>query len=617
LDVSKVEEYPMLATINRTVDRAFSEATRVISKAFSTTQGVQDLETVNSAMERYGLKTAFADMDTLIAANHTAPRGVLTKFVRDSNALLATTILRLDPLNAINNAVGAQVMLGAELKSVLRAIEGDSVAVGKLAGLTRIALPGMEGSAAAATNAKASTLSAGKLIANSLKTYTEAVRDPSKLALYRELGYVTDISTQYHKMLDDLTLRGTESVKDISSRIERAYAAARKIGDVGEAVTLNKHAEEMNRFIAANVMKQITDIAVDAGRMSSQEAIAYIRTFVNRTQGNIIASQRPLIFQGPIGQAVGLFQTYQFNLIQQLLRYVGEGTAKDAAMLLGLQGTIYGMNGLPAFSFINQHLVGTASGNTAHTDLYSATYGVFGNDIADALMYGLPSNLLGVNLFTRGDINPRHPTIIPVNPLDVPVVATMGKFLNSIGETVKKTQGGGDKWEAFLQGVEHAGLSRPAAGISQLLRGVDDGNVFSTSTRGNILYSHDLFSWASVTRLVGGKPFDEARLLDAMHRFLYYNSYDRRRLISLGETFKTISVDGNMPNPEQIEVFAAKYAERGGDLRNFNKWMMEQIKNSQTSQINKIAENLKSPLSQQMQLLMGGEEVVDARSFAP
>jgi ABC-type uncharacterized transport system ATPase component len=45
--------------------------------------------------------------------------------------------------------------------------------------------------------------------------------------------------------------------------------------------------------------------------------------------------------------------------------------------------------------------------------------------------------------------------------------------------------------------------------------------------------------------------------------------------------------------------------------------MMEQIKNSQTSQINKIAENLKSPLSQQMQLLMGGEEVVDARSFAP
>jgi hypothetical protein len=204
-----------------------------------------------------------------------------------------------------------------------------------------------------------------------------------------------------------------------------------------------------------------------------------------------------------------------------------------------------------------------------------------------------------------------------VNPLDVPVVATMGKFLNSIGETVKKTQGGGDKWEAFLQGVEHAGLSRPAAGISQLLRGVDDGNVFSTSTRGNILYSHDLFSWASVTRLVGGKPFDEARLLDAMHRFLYYNSYDRRRLISLGETFKTISVDGNMPNPEQIEVFAAKYAERGGDLRNFNKWMMEQIKNSQTSQINKIAENLKSPLSQQMQLLMGGEEVVDARSFAP
>ena len=49
-----------------------------------------------------------------------------------------------------------------------------------------------------------------------------------------------------------------------------------------------------------------------------------------KLKANIIASQRPQMFQGPLGQAIGLFQSYQFNIMQQLLRHVGEGNAKDA-----------------------------------------------------------------------------------------------------------------------------------------------------------------------------------------------------------------------------------------------------------------------------------------------
>lgn len=605
LDISKIEEYPMLANINRTVDRAFSEAARTIGGIFGRTQTVEDLETVNSAMERYGLKTVFSDVDTLLAANHTAPRGALTKFVRNANALLASTLLRLDPLNAINNSVGAQVMLGAETRSLLRSIAAaDKTKAGKLAELLSVNVPGSE----------VQLKSAGRLIANAHADYIRSVSNPEVLDEFRRLGYVTDLTNQYHRMLDDLTLRGNESVTDLEARTQRVFAAAKKIGDKGEKWTGNSHAEEMNRFVAAHVMKQITDVAVEAGVLLPDEAVGYIRTFVNRTQGNILASQRPLMFQGPIGQSIGLFQTYQFNLIQQLLRYVSEGTAKDAAVLMGLQGTIYGLNGLPGFSFINQHLVGTASGNKEHTDLYAATYGLFGNSVADVLMYGFPSNMLGTNLYTRGDINPRHPTIIPVSPYDVPIVSVAGKFFSSIAETLGKVNNGGAIWESFLQGIEHSGLSRPAAGLAQVLRGFEDGTAFSTSTRGNILGVNDLFSWGSAVRLLGGKPFDEARLVDAMHRFLYYNSYDRSKRISLGESLKTITVDGEMPNPEQIEKFAERYAARGGDIRNFNRWMMEQVKNSQTSQVNAIAENLKKPYAQQMQLLMGGEVYMDGRN---
>jgi hypothetical protein len=157
-------------------------------------------------------------------------------------------------------------------------------------------------------------------------------------------------------MIDDLTLSGGESPVKLTEKLDAAFQKAKSLADTGEKITGNRMAEEYNRFVAANVADQITQIAIKAGVLGEKEAASYINTFVNRTQGNIMASQRPLIFQGPIGQAVGLFQGFQFNTMQQLFRAVSEGSAKDAAMMLGLQGTLYGLNGLPGFQYINQQI---------------------------------------------------------------------------------------------------------------------------------------------------------------------------------------------------------------------------------------------------------------------
>ena len=78
-----------------------------------------------------------------------------------------------------------------------------------------------------------------------------------------------------------------------------------------------------------------------ANGQSGQQLIDNIGTFVNRVHGNYIASQRPIAFQGPVGQAMSLFQTYQFNMLQQLFRYVENGEAKTLAILAGLQTTIF------------------------------------------------------------------------------------------------------------------------------------------------------------------------------------------------------------------------------------------------------------------------------------
>lgn len=451
-------------------------------------------------------------------------------------------------------------------------------------------------------------------------------RNSPEFKFYQDHGYMTRITDQYKNVLDDLAFNPAEGVTSWNTKINSAFKKAGELGDKGEILTGNRLAEEFNRFVAADVMKQISDVAVSRGLMTAKEQLAYINTFVNRTQGNYLAAQRPHMFQGPIGQAIGLFQTYQFNLMQQLLRHVGEGHSKDAMTLLALQGTIHGMNGLPAFNAVNTHIVGNASGNTTHRDLYDTAYGVVGKEAGDWLMYGAASNALGllhpdlkINLYTRGDINPRHVTLVPTNPATVPIVQASAKFFGNLFETAGKLAAGGDISTTLLQGLEHNGLSRPLAGLAQTLEGINNPQYasYSTSNKGNIIAANDLLSLANLGRLAGGKPIDEAIAIDAAYRFKAYGLEDAARRAKLGEAIKTTMMAGENPTKDQIETFAQKYAETGGRQEDFNKWFASLYATANTSQANELSNNLNSPFSQSMQRIMGGREFKDFSSTTP
>jgi hypothetical protein len=173
-------------------------------------------------------------------------------------------------------------------------------------------------------------------------------------------------------------------------------------------------------------------------------------------------------------------------------------------------------------------------------------------------------------------------------------------------ETLSKINGGGTVWESILQGVEHNGISRPLAGFAQVLQGIPSGTVYSTSNRGSILYSNDLFSLASLTRLAGGRPLDEAIVNDALFRVRNYEAARRKDMESLAETVKTSLIQGNQASDAQVAEFAKQYAASGGKQAGFNKWMMNLYKSANTSQAQQLQMNLKNPFSYKMQLLMGG-----------
>lgn len=598
LDISKAPETGLLYSANKMLDESVSKAVGAIKDVWSATRTPYDAEKINSVLQRYGMDTGYRDAALDLLANHSAPRGELTKFVRAANGILANLTLGLDPLNSLVNAIGSNVLRGTETQHLVKAIEGGNTEIaGKLAQLAKIELPTGD-----------SILSPAKLIYNAQRNFFGAEKD-ALMTRYKEAEYIVGDVSKFHNIVDEFALRGTETVSGLQGKLGKAFELAKDITEKGRVITGNKFAEDYNRFISADIARQLTDLGEQYGLLTRAESHTYINTFVNRVEGNIVASQRPLMFQGPLGNAIGLFQSYQFNMMQNLFRYVAEGSKKDMAMLLGLQGTFFGANGLPGFQFVNQHIIGTASGNKNHVDAYDAIYGAAGKQMGDLFVYGLPSDILRTNIYSRGDINPRQLTIIPTAPMDIPFVGAFGKMLGTVKDSVSRVANGGRVWETFLQGLEHNGISRPLAGMAQVLQATGPGGrPYSTTSQGSILFSNDLASIATLSRLAGGRPMDEAIVNDAVFRIQSYQQYDRAKTKLLAEAVKTASIEGNVPTDQEMVTFASKYAEYGGKQKNFNKWVLNEMKSANTSRAEEIVSQLQNPFAKKVQVLMGGTD---------
>ena len=603
LGINTANEYPFWMPVQRMFEDKVSSLFSSIKNTFAGNQTLKGLEDVNKQLHDAGYKGAYYDAAMAAAVNTGLPAGALSSYVQHSNAALAFFALRSDPLNALNNVIGNNVLLNTELASLLRNIEkANPGAAGELAALAKLKVPGTD----------KEILSHTKLIARAIHAFHS--RNEGALQFFTDAGFITNIRQQYMGSLDDLALRSTDTLADLNTRSAKALELTKRIAAGAEKWTGNSLAEEFNRFVSAHVMKDITDLAVKHGVMPAKNALPYINSFVNRTQGNFLAAQRPMLFQGPIGQAIGLFQTYQFNLIQQLLRHVAEGTSKDTAMLLGLQGSIFGINGLPAFNAINTHIIGTAAGNTDNKDIPYAVYQGSSKDAGDWLMYGLASNMflhpdLKLNMYTRGDINPRHVTIVPTNPADVPFINAQAKFFGNMFETLGRMDNTGNVANIFLQGLQNNGLSRPLAGLAQVMQAATnpEGQALNISKQGNIIGSNDLVSLSTLGRLAGGKPLDEAIVQDTTFRMKAYAATKAKRIASLGEDIKSTLFAGDTPTQEQIEQFATKYVELGGKQEKFNQFFMRQYVNATKSQAEQMAATLSKPYAKGLQEIMGGQ----------
>ncbi|CAM6053485.1 unnamed protein product [Sphagnum tenellum] len=481
-------------------------------------------------------------------ANRLPDPGILSKVVNTGNSILGKTIIRMDPWQQLVHAATLPIMSALEY-------QGASKAMQELLSTT---LPG--------SNIKVPTFS--KLFYTAIRNLFADSSGPNKGqlgALYEKANVPRDELAKLHDVIDNLSFPATQTTsQQWLDKISRA-------SDVAEKISGTKLVNHSAHFMAADMGRQLGE----AAGLQGQDLIDNIRTFSNRVLGNYTAGQRGGIFHGPIGQAYGLFQSYQFNLMQQVFRNLEEGNYKSIAMASALQSTVFGMQSLPGFQHLNA-LIQQHDGNQERADIYGTAVSSLGKPTADFLLYGALSNLTGQALYQRGDISPRTATIIDPNPLNLPTVKTGIKIYQNIAQLASNIRQGGSVPASLMLALEHNGLSRPLTGLAEMMQG------YVTGPSGNLIANitpstgwSDLYGIANMSRILGARPLDEALKLDAFYRNAQAQAAEKERVESLGQAFKTTLYNNASSTPQELSNFAAQYAADGGDIKNFGRSVLD------------------------------------------
>lgn len=594
LDISKKSEFTLWHQANEFVDAVGTRAYSAVEEAWlSAKDGKMDWQEANRVMEKMNLGSPFASQEAYLLAQSGTERSLVSRAVAKGNMLLANVALRLDTANALVNIISMPILMGTEMSAIRQSLKKNPELFAQFESQLQVATP----------DGALQVPSTMKLLYSGIRNFWSGDKQ-ALIERYSKIGAIRNDMHQYHSMMDDLSLTPGMAPKKWAENID-------KWTEQGAKFTGNNFAEQFTRFVAADVMRQATQPLVDARKMSMKEQNAFISIFVNRTQGNYVASQRPIMFQGVVGAAIGLFQTYQFNMFQQLFRHIEDKNGKTLAVAAALQSSIFGLNGLPMFDAINTHLIGNANINEGHRDIYSSLSSAVPKELADWAMYGTVSAfpLFGDKapaLFTRGDLNPRHLTIVPTSFADVPIVEASTRVAKAVWGVGNQVANGGDLGTAMLHGLEHNGVSRPLAGLAQVVRGER-----TTSAGTMVAANSDLMSIASATRILGARPMDESVALNHKYRMVAYKAADRERIEKLGTVIKEKIRNGGLTEDDVLE-FASRYAAAGGRVQSYGEAIQRWTKTATQSDINVIMRAQQSSYGQRMMEVMGGDPLPDA-----
>lgn len=289
--------------------------------------------------------------------------------------------------------------------------------------------------------------------------------------------------------------------------------------------------------------------------LTDDAAVIFARDFMERVIGNYSAAQRPTMFQGTFGVAMGLFQTYMVTMAQSMFRHLEKGEFKALAKTMLAQSGIFGAKSLPGFNMVSAMIGDHFSDD--NVDPITGTFRALNDTVAQGIIYGIPSNLPPA-ISIRGELQPRIPdptagiNAIPAVNLTSQVYEAMRHVAKSIF-SVDKTAGQG-----IMEALSMQSLSRPVARLSELTTG------YSVTRKGNVVATpEEVWTWNSaVARVFSTRPIQEVRARDAIHLNTLYGSMDREDRQEVTQQLKTHLRAGTL-NHEIVASLAEKYLRTG------------------------------------------------------
>jgi len=259
-----------------------------------------------------------------------------------------------------------------------------------------------------------------------------------------------------------------------------------------------------------------------------------------------------MMFQGTAGAAMGLFQTYMLTYAQNMYRHLDLKDYKGLGQTMLAQGGIFGAGSLPGFNQISTIIGENFSDD--HYDITTKLYRALPSELANVMVYGLPSNLAPA-LHTRGDVNPRIPT--GVSTMVAPsMIAQMAESFIGVGKAVMDQDR--NAGQAFFEALSMQSVSRPIARLSELATG------YSVTRAGNqIAGPEEVWSWQGIlARAFSTRTLAESKTREAMYKNDYYKSVNSENRQAVLETLRS-NIRGDTATPELMDKLALEYMRTG------------------------------------------------------
>jgi hypothetical protein len=320
-------------------------------------------------------------------------------------------------------------------------------------------------------------------------------------------------------------------------------------------------------------------------------------------------SQKVALVQGPVGGALALFQSYQFRVIQRLTEHLEAGDKKLLITMAGLQSGFFGTKQLPGFEYVNKSLI--SESNEDRQDIYSSTYNLMPKDVANFILYGAGSSLLQLNISARGGVEPRQWTILPTSLEQIPAVNALWTTGKQMVEFAGNIASGAPVGEQVAHALQHNAWNRPLRETAKFVAG------YSTTTKGSLEVDLADAKWNTwnTARMLGARPLDEAVTLDTVYRYQQYQAADRKDREQLSTVLKAHKIAGKDINDGLVGDLSRQYANAGGNIENFNRWMVSTYSNAGLDSGERLRKTLNNPGYQKQAQYILGRQIEDTENI--